>query len=1003
MKTRAGIGRRILSLLLTFAMTTSILPIANAAETLGNNRDSSSYAVSEENDDFMPEDAASKAEPEALLNNEEEALVQVGKTAEYTGNGTSRTYDITLTARSNKTEKEIIPGEPQSIPADVALVLDTSGSMDWPVDTRNQGVYVPFNGWNEGQSLPRNNYYVLYNRSDASGYFRNYSYTQKTNWSNRSINIWTGGAWKAVLPVSSAWNPTPQIGYVYNNPGEYTRSERWPTWYDRWDSWSDGTPTHLFVDSAYATRMDALKSVVYDFIYQLNPESKVAIDTFSSDAKDQISLTPLQKGKDQQKVLDQITGLKEGDGGTYIYKGLKNAISKLKGSKNSNKVIVAFTDGADYDRKNAEAQAKAARNAGIRIFTVSLIDKNVPDRYKSGSIKSVGYDARNADQYLKEIENFLRGISSDADKKSGDDTQYYYSCTDLDGLVEAMTQISESAGTVVESSVPIENATITDVLDPRFQLSSAEKTRLKKDGATVEEKADGTTEIVWKNQEIPGKKPWSRTISIQAKGDFLGGNDITTNMFADSNVCYEEDGETFAKPFPQPTVHVPLKFSVKSQDTKIFLGETVPVKLQGTAVEKQMFSEDQWNWYGKEKTGTFEYEWQNKNGDYVAELGKISPFEDSAYTLNVTFHPFESMLESSGPEQESKTEKNDYTVQVVRGSIRITKELNTSDAWFPNGDPIFTFKLERLEGGKVKETDYRTVRFTRADEQGGVLTLTADFENLKKGEYRITEVSSLLHHVKTVSVSSGDKADSQVKGKSVQSYLGYHSASDSATNVSHNYAEVNFLNTEKEKDFPYFTHTDLKSNAIQITFSEENDVLNPDGTPTVPETRQSTEKPEDKRTVRSAQVPYPEAIEDFDEPEEIEDESVPPSSLGLPVTEGPIIEQDINKEPKEEKTAQENVKQPSNPDTEPNDEPKDASDPTEEKDAKPSGADNGLVSSDTVIPDSEPKEEPSPEPEKPDEEILSQTPGDRKQESQAESENPEQEPTPRDSHNANQE
>ncbi|WP_101697754.1 vWA domain-containing protein [Clostridium minihomine] len=1002
MKTKAGIGRRILSLLLTFAMTTSILPIANAAETLGNNRDSSSYAASEENGDFMPEDAAVKTEPESLLSSAEDALVQVGKTAEYTGNGTSRTYDITLTARSNKIEKEIIPGEPQSIPADVALVLDTSGSMDWPVDTRNQGVYVPFNGWDNGQSLPRNNY-ILYTRSDASGYFRNYSSTQKTTWNNRRIDIWTGGAWKAVLPVYSSWNPIPQIGYVYNNPGEYTRSERWPTWYDRWDSWSDRTPTHLFVDYAYATRMDALKSVVYDFIYQLNPESKVAIDTFSSDAKDQISLTPLEKEKDQQKVLDQITGLKEGDGGTYIYKGLKNAISKLKGSKNSNKVIVAFTDGADYDRKNAEAQAKAARNADIRIFTISLIDKNVPDRYKSGSTKSVGYDARNADQYLKEIENFLRGISSDADKKSGDDTQYYYSCTDLDGLVEAMTQISESASTVVESSVPIENATITDVLDPRFQLSSAEKTRLKKDGATVEEKEDGTTKIIWKNQEIPGKKTWSRTISIQAKGDFLGGNDITTNLYPNSNVSYEEDGKTLAKSFPQPTVHVPLKFSVKSQDTKIFLGETVPVKLQGTSVEEQMFNEAQWNWYGKEKTGTFHYEWQNKNDDYIAELGKISPLEDSAYTLNVTFHPFEPMLESSGPEQASKTEKNDYTVQVVRGSIRITKELNASDVWFPNGDPIFTFKLERLEGGTVKETNYRTVRFTRADEQDGVLTLTADFEDLKKGEYRITEVSSLLHHVKTVSVSSGDKADSQVKGKSVQSYLGYHSASDSATNVSHNYAEVHFLNTEKEKDFPYFTHTDLKSNAIQITFSGENDVLNPDGTPTVPETRQSAEKPDEKRTVRSASVPKPEMIEDFDEPEEIEDESVPPFSLKLPVTEGPIIEQDINKDPKEENPVQNNTEQPSCSDTEPNGEPKDAPDTIEEKDAKPSGADSGSVSCDTAIPDSEPKEEPPREPEKTDEEILSQTPEDRKQDSQAKPENSEKEPTARDSHDANQE
>ena len=757
--------------------------------------------------------------------------VEQSKTAVYdeTDENGNRKYEITLTAGSNKIDTE--PGDPVEVttPADIVLVLDVTGSMDDEVSS-----YYPFDGWDDEEADWRGTQTGYY--QDDDGNFQRlrreaylvdlldweFAWGDWKNDKSKSVDFEPTHKPGAYVPKNDwdntkAGNGKTQTGY-YQDGGDYQVTTR-SAYNDRgwkWGDWSDGTPTHELIDGE-VTRMDALRATAYDFVNSLPEESKVAIRTFTENSASEIGLTSL--ADDRQQVLDKITnlGLHTSSKGTQIYIGLNKAITALEDSDNTNQVIVAFTDGedkSDNTERLAKDKANEAKNKGVRIFTISLL----------GSANA-------------HVDTFLTGLSS---ASPDDETQYYYSCTDMTGLADAMTKISESTGDPVVVKTPIQTKTITDVLDPRFELQDGERDRLEDDGATVTVEG-GVTTIVWEDQELPAEGVWSKTIKIQAKADFLGGNDIPTNGPGSEIVC---EDDTVVE-FDEPTVNVPIAFDVDDEETTIFLGENVPTELNEEAVQRLMFNEGDWNWYGKGATGEFTYQWFNADGDEIGDeddfdatkdaLQALTPFGNSnVYTLKVSFtpDPADAELDSSGPVQEKVTEQNDYTVNVVRGSIQVTKKIDKSEIWYANGDPIFTFKLERLVNGDAVETSYRTVRFEKANEgDGGTLTQTALFSDLKKGIYRVTEQDSLRHTFYDCSVDTDDNASSVKSGEAILVYLGYTSKDNSRTDIEKDFGSTVFENAEKKLDTPYFSHTDVKSNSFRITFTGDNHTVNQDGTP----------------------------------------------------------------------------------------------------------------------------------------------------------------------------
>lgn len=100
----------------------------------------------------------------------------------------------------------------------------------------------------------------------------------------------------------------------------------------------------------------------------------------------------------------------------------------------------------------------------------------------------------------------------------------------------------------------------------------------------------------------------------------------------------------------------------------------------------------------------------------------------------------EGYISPEGAEQSKSTDDGIYTVNVIAGEIQITKKIDGNFQPKLEGDPIFTFKIEKLdEGDKVEKTWYRTVRFNKntVKEQ----TVEA-LSGLEKGDYRVTELKS---------------------------------------------------------------------------------------------------------------------------------------------------------------------------------------------------------------------------------------------------------------------
>lgn len=907
--------RKPLAFVLMFAMLAAAVPAADA-ENAGR-----AAGETVKTEDSTPAQAAasgkigrSDGEPENLAQ-----YVVSSKTAGYDSmdeNG-SRNYTLTLKAHSGATETVTEPGEQITTPADIVLVLDVSASMDEKVDV-DEDIYVPFNRWDDGGDgedhwLPWGpDDEQEYDDDDASGYFRRYK-----NDGSFFFPVWRP-VWTAVKPGEGQR----QVGYSLDADGNFQQSEREAVkiggkW--QWGSWSDGTPTHILVRKDDVQRIDALKSTAYDFVNSLNSGSKVAVKTFTKDNPGaEIGLISLTNEK--QAVLNSITNLyinNDGNRGTLLYEGLEKANTALKSSKNENQVIVAFTDGEDgeigrdgsWDDGNqgpteAEKKAKIAKDKGVRIFTISLLAE------EDG-----------------EVDDFLTKVSSESED---DETQYYYSCTNMKGLADAMTEISESAGTTVENPVELETKSITDTLDPRFELQPGEKERLEKDGAKVT--VGNVTKITWADQTlpVPDEEEWAKEIKIRARSDFLGGNDIPTNVASGSKIVCE-DGST--SKFAQPTVNVPVLFSVENKETSIFLGDTVP------DAKLQMFDESEWNWYGKDKTGKFSYQWVNKDGDPIENIEALTPSgAANVYMLKVAFTPNDTSPSSVGPVQTDVAESGDYTVNVVRGNVSVTKKLKQSDVWSPNGDPIVTFKLERIVNGSAAEAQYRTVRFDDAAKPGqdGTLSLTAAFDDLKKGEYRVTEEDALRCQYQDAGVGEGT-AVSEKDGEAVYAYLGYESKTDSTTDVEKNSASAVFTNEAKKLDQPYFSHTDTKSNAIKITFTGKNHTVNPDGSKYVTEQERSAAEnsAEKARPVSAARRPAAEweeeargQEEDLSEPQpavktpsrvqpessssETAEESPPPGTSGesRPTEQSPPAEPDFDPSGQQEVRAEDDASAP---------------------------------------------------------------------------------------------
>ena len=307
--------------------------------------------------------------------------------------------------------------------ADIMMVFDMSGSMNEEGTIEYQGKFDNIKGQLDETKV----YY--YNTSGKTS-----NVTGNTYYTNPMIYI--DGAWKY-------YN-----GTEWKNPGNknvYT-----------WDS-----------------RITALKEAAIAFIKDTatkSPKSKIGIATFdgyetgsgwntSYFTRGNLIQSIQEVGSQPSEMIKNICKI-TADGGTSPQEGLKEAQNQLKNVKDDTlpKNIILFTDGVPSekeDTKDTETIIETLKNEAT-IFTVALSSKNeeVP-----GSKK-------------KNIE-WMKGLATDE--------QHAFSASDSSKLGSIFQTINET----ITKNIDIENATITDVIDPRFVILDKDGNPITKDGTEL--------------------------------------------------------------------------------------------------------------------------------------------------------------------------------------------------------------------------------------------------------------------------------------------------------------------------------------------------------------------------------------------------------------------------------------------------------------------------------------------------------------------------------------
>lgn len=638
-----------------------------------------------------------------------------------------RTYNINITASSKTTSSSVVT---TGGVADVVMALDVSGSMEY---TQTAGTkktkYSEVGKYNKiRNSLKPNKIYYYY--------YRDY-------------NV------RPMINIDNTWM------YYYRN-----------SWWDIKDS----DTTYIY---EWPSRITALKEVVNQFIRNTatsSPKSNIGLAPFNT-AVTNATETLLNVDKNKDTLIKNVSRLSV-TGGTSPHTALNEALKLLNNAKNP-KYVILFTDGEptgdgrvwDPDYQDyAEKAAKALKDKGIKVFTVGFALSERGQKFLAGDEK----DSKN-----------YPGIASEG---------CAFNATNAEDLAKIFEKIQH---TVTEDTA-IQNATVTDVIDPRFVILDEKGNAITADqlkdgktvkvnGGTVYLDAKGNQCIKWEGQKIPNKKEneagdacWSKSIKVKAKDDYIGGNNVPTNVSPDSKISTGY-GDAI---LPQPTVNVKADLTVDNLEKVIFLGDATPTTDLPDSMLSSILQKSK-NYVYNETTKELEPVRVTKDDltcswakdetfgtDKLTDLESMAedhPTEDpTRYYLKVTYNAGEPTAtvgtkpgstentggRIAGGETHTVTAINSdtknypskeygvYTIHIIKGQIQITKKLED----VAKKDGTFNFNIYK---GSADESNLviivtATVKAGNTDAKftmGNNESEKAIVAGLARGEYIVQEVS----------------------------------------------------------------------------------------------------------------------------------------------------------------------------------------------------------------------------------------------------------------------
>lgn len=633
-----------------------------------------------------------------------------------------RTYDINITAASTSTST--ITTTEKAV-ADIMLVLDVSGSMD---ETTVSYSYVAENTTDGRAGLNTGTlYYVKKDESYVKLQYYN-NYYGRTGW-------YIGDDW---------WSQTKADDSTYNGCKIYLKKTE--------------------------KKLTALQNAVKQFITDTankSPDSKIGITAFSSAGYGSHGKTEdLQKAGDNKENLTRFVDSLVANGGTDPYVGLKNAKSKLDAATMSGdtkpKYVLLFTDGEPTGSGNSWDTTAQQNAENITNGTESI--KGI--KQEGYTVYTIGFGLRD------KAKAFLEGGT--------------YGWTTYPGIAskncafnaENATQLGDIFKDIqdtITQDISITGATITDIIEPSFELLKDDGTLYTQDDLNDGVKVnDGTVSLVngnyqiqWTDQTIPNKKngEWNKTIKVKAKDNFVGGNNVTTNVSPGSKISTGYGDVEL----PQPTVNVKVNLVVKDKDVWIYKGDTVPTD---ETILNQLFNESETS-YSKGTISAADakdhitLQWKDGTQTNISkENMATTPDDDTEYYLEVTYDPKTTSTDESktntttsdgeqhvvGAAEKAYNPDNSnnpygiYKIHVIKGQIQITKNVTeTSDT-----DRTFTFNVNAKNGQNVSDSQVNVI--VPAGETSGTVTLP----DLPRGEYTVTEDNADGYFIQAFDIVTGD-------------------------------------------------------------------------------------------------------------------------------------------------------------------------------------------------------------------------------------------------------
>lgn len=612
------------------------------------------------------------------------------------------------------------------------------------------------------------------------------------------------------------------------------------------------------------TIQTAAKSFV-DELKKSSDKSEVSVIWYSGTEGDDPTVTDSgfkEIRTNYQQINDAIGSSGDGFGGTPMGVALQTAKTRLGSAKYNDKYVILFTDGMPgHQDNNNNFNCMVANNAYSAAQEIKKQAVLYTVGYKlSGTLTwEPGHSAESTSNYdhngnywggyhtkNTSASNFLKEYI--ATKESGNH-KYAYTTSDTTELQKIFKSLAGDVGALYS----IQPSKIVDVIDARFQLTDAQKQAFdKNDEITYKVNNDGTTTITWtgssahignKNSTDNTNKPWSATVDIVAKDDFIGGNAVPTNTGTSGIYITDTD----VRHFDKPTVNVKLlSMGMTGKEITVYKGDpvnssefyselakTLTIKkldngetltavqpVNGGKVTLPNLETPQLDILNKTKTlvlgtdqlytytypgttdavGYFTYTYKisdNPDGNAKNHTAGDSGAPAEQYTLEVTFIPYTvnertTANGTSAPAEnggtvvsQNLTASADYKVNIIAGSIEITKILDVDKGQNVPDGITFTFHVAGPD--KFSKDIVLTVSHDESTGQYKATYTGDELKNLARGAYTVSEVATNNYQVKDkpmIGTGTDTWYTEDTEHDTVTFELGYHKGeNDEKTDV----------------------------------------------------------------------------------------------------------------------------------------------------------------------------------------------------------------------------